>query len=218
MKDWNNIISNNIVKYRKMAKLTQSELAEKLSFSDKSVSKWERGEAIPDVTVLIAMSEIFGITLNDIVSEVFVQPKSYNVKKQNQLMIALISTGLAWLVATLLFVGFMILVPSMPSKWLCFIYAVPVSAIILLIFSTLWGKNWYKFIFISIIIWSVIVSICLSINIGWHLLYVGIPLQVLTIMWFLLVNDAWKEKFFFNVKNRIKKDKNVTTKDKNIIN
>ena len=65
MKEWDKIISKNIVEYRKRAKLTQSELAEKLNFSDKSISKWERGEAIPDVVVLINMSEIFRITLND---------------------------------------------------------------------------------------------------------------------------------------------------------
>ena len=62
-------ISNNMLIYRKRAGLTQAELAEKINYSDKAVSKWERGDGVPDVAVLCEMAEIFGVTLNDMVSE-----------------------------------------------------------------------------------------------------------------------------------------------------
>ena len=143
MKEWDKIISKNIVEYRKRAKLTQSELAEKLNFSDKSISKWERGEAIPDVVVLINMSEIFGITLNDLISENDIKPVCNNVDKiRNRILITLLSAGVAWLVATLVFVVLMLVVPELNKSWLAFIYAIPVSVIILLIFACIWGKKW----------------------------------------------------------------------------
>ena len=48
-------IGANIAYYRRRAGLTQAGLAEKLNYSDKAVSKWERGDSIPDVLTLIQM-------------------------------------------------------------------------------------------------------------------------------------------------------------------
>ena len=61
-----NQIGANIAAYRKNAGLTQAGLAEKLNYSDKAVSKWERGDSIPDVLTLMALAEQFGITVNDL--------------------------------------------------------------------------------------------------------------------------------------------------------
>ena len=61
-------ISQKITFYRKAAGLTQLELAEKLNYSDKSVSKWERGDGLPDITVLSNMAELFGISVDDFIS------------------------------------------------------------------------------------------------------------------------------------------------------
>ena len=63
------LIAENIAYYRKLNGDTQAGLAEKLSYSDKSVSKWERGEAIPDAAVLKRMSEIFGVTVDYLLNE-----------------------------------------------------------------------------------------------------------------------------------------------------
>ena len=64
MEELNKIIANNLVKSRKNAKLTQLELAEKLMYSDKNVSKWERGDSVPDVVILKQLADIYGITVN----------------------------------------------------------------------------------------------------------------------------------------------------------
>ena len=50
------IIASNLTKYRKNLGLTQLELAEKLNYSDKTLSKWERGESIPDIVTLKQLS------------------------------------------------------------------------------------------------------------------------------------------------------------------
>ena len=52
-------IAKNLTAYRKRCNLTQSQLAEKINYSDKAVSKWERGEGVPDTLVLLKMCEIF---------------------------------------------------------------------------------------------------------------------------------------------------------------
>lgn len=70
-----NIVARNIAKYRKAAGLTQSQLAEKLNYSDKSVSKWERAEGTPDTETLVAMARLFGVTVNELISDAQVQSK-----------------------------------------------------------------------------------------------------------------------------------------------
>ena len=64
MVDLKLIVASNIIKLRTDAKMTQSELGEKLNYSDKSVSKWERAESLPDANVLKQLSEIFGVTVD----------------------------------------------------------------------------------------------------------------------------------------------------------
>lgn len=64
-----NIVARNIAKYRKASGLTQSELAERLNYSDKSVSKWERAEGTPDTETLVAMARLFGVTINELISD-----------------------------------------------------------------------------------------------------------------------------------------------------
>ena len=65
MEELKKIIAKNLVTYRKQAHLTQAELAEKVGYSDKNVSKWERAEGVPDVLVLHQLAELYGVTVND---------------------------------------------------------------------------------------------------------------------------------------------------------
>ena len=61
-----NRIAKNLTFYRENAGQTQLELAEKLNYSDKSISKWERGEGIPGVFVLTQIAQLYGVTVNDL--------------------------------------------------------------------------------------------------------------------------------------------------------
>ena len=189
MKELNEIIAKNIADYRKSQNLTQSELAEKINFSDKSISKWERGEAIPDVSVLLSMSQIFGVSIDDIVSdhsEKIIETRTQH-SRRNKYLISILSAGIAWLVATLIFTIFKVFVPSIENAWLCFIYAVPVSMIVFLVFACLWSKNWTKCLFASLLVWTLLAAICLSSTYNlWKLFYIGIPLQIMFVLWFVL--------------------------------
>ena len=64
MEDLKSIIAENITALRKGSSMTQIELAEKLNYSDKAISKWERGESVPDITVLKAIADMFGVTVD----------------------------------------------------------------------------------------------------------------------------------------------------------
>ena len=57
------IISKNITCLRKKNKMTQGELADKLFYSNKAVSKWERGESLPDAEMLQKIADLFNVPI-----------------------------------------------------------------------------------------------------------------------------------------------------------
>ena len=59
-------IGSFIAVLRKANGLTQRELAEKLNVSDKAVSRWERDECAPDLTLIPVLAEIFGVTSDEL--------------------------------------------------------------------------------------------------------------------------------------------------------
>jgi transcriptional regulator with XRE-family HTH domain len=69
MSDLKTIIARNIIELRRKNNMTQLELAEKLNYTDKAVSKWERGESLPDIAVLKTIADMFGVGLDYLVSE-----------------------------------------------------------------------------------------------------------------------------------------------------
>lgn len=199
----NGKIAKNLIFYRKMAGMTQAELAEKINYSDKSVSKWESGNGAPDVYTLMQIAELFGVTLNDLVkSGEPVRPKS----KEHGLhsLILLLSSGVLWLAATLFYVAMQILGPS-GDWWLAFLYAVPLNAIILLVFACVWKYRTLNFICVSVIIWTSLLCIYLtakfvSIRLGnsygglWLVFLLGMPLQILDVLWIFFRSLFRKKK------------------------
>ena len=183
MDDINLVIAKNICEYRKQLGLTQAQLGEKLNFTDKSVSKWEKGEYLPEISVLYKMCELFGVTLNDLTKEqeTVVIPKK---EKHNKILITLMSAGLVWFIATIAFVALIIFLPSFTLSYLCFIYALPISAIVLLVFSCVWGNNLLKFCSTSFLSWTILLSICLTFSDVWYLFLIGAPFQILISLWF----------------------------------
>ena len=189
MKDLREIIAKNICALRTDMNMTQLQLAEMLNYSDKAVSKWERGEAIPDVTVLKQIADYFGVSVDYLLEEnhgdEHPAKQLVSLKRRNRVIITIMAVACAWLVATIVFA---ILVSVLPesSAWLSYIYAIPVSSIVWLVFNSIWGKRKLNFLIVTILIWSLILSVyltalvCASLNI-WVLFIVGIPLQFITV-------------------------------------
>lgn len=181
-----NAIARNIAFFRKNGGHTQAELAEKLNYSDKSVSKWERAEGVPDIYVLTQIAELYQVSVNDLIR---LDEPQLPCRKP-KVLILLLSLGLVWLAATVLFFALMLLCPGMPGKWLCFLYAVPVSGIILTVFTCLWWQLWKRCISVSVIIWGLAVCIHLTLNlpVSYMIYVVAGVVQLLFILWFLLLS------------------------------
>ena len=184
-------ITSNLVYYRKLCNYKQSYVAEKIGYSDKAISKWERGEAIPDVYILYSLAELYGITIEDILSEN--RKKKIPTANRNKLIVVLLSIGLVWLVATILFVFLQWFGKGKGwfSTWfyMPYIYAIPISAIVGLVFNKIWGKRFISFFIVSLIVWGVGLSLerslCNYIDWAWLFYIICTPIEVLTILWYL---------------------------------
>lgn len=190
MNDLKPIIAKNIAELRISAGMTQIELAEKLNYTDKAVSKWERGESVPDVSVLMQIAELFGVTLDYLVHE---QVKTAPVKElggdrdRNRSLIMGISIVLVWLIATFVYVSTDIASVEASYRWLAFVWAVPVSAIVWLVFNSIWFNQRINYIIISLLMWSTLAGTYLTLliaGLNWWILFVlGIPAQIIILMW-----------------------------------
>ncbi|MBE5743062.1 MAG: helix-turn-helix transcriptional regulator [Clostridiales bacterium] len=202
MEEIKSIFAQNLIRLRKQMKITQVEFAEKINYSDKAVSKWERGESIPDVAVLKSISDFFGVTIDFLISahneeEVIKQPTNYakTVKNRNRFLISAITIVAIFVCALTVFVS----LQSANHEYLwvnflgCFVFPLPIYFLLLLIFSSLWAKRIWKIVFVSAFIWSLIlVSFCivwLATSKPYPLVFVvGIPAQVITLMSFGIIN------------------------------
>ena len=192
MEDLKPIIAKNITALRQGAKMTQSELAERLNYSDKAISKWERAESIPDITVLKAIADLFGVPLDYLVRENPEEPAKIETApvaagNRNHRVITTLSMLVVWFVATLVYVLMDMIVPELLARYIVFVYALPVSMIVWLVFNSIWFNSRHNYLIISLMMWSGIVSVVLTLyafGIGaWQLLLLGIPGQIAIWLW-----------------------------------
>lgn len=195
MEELKQVIANNLINYRKQARYTQQELAEKINYSDKTVSKWERGEGIPDVVVLKELADLYGITVNDFLVDHTEKPKRLKFKDflAKRWLITLLSAGLVFLVATVVVVLWLIIDANttIPVAKYTYIAAIPVSLIVVLVFCCIWGHLWQRCLVVSALVWTLCLLIHLVLDIvpldnAWMIYLVGAALQLLVILWFIL--------------------------------
>ena len=79
-------IGKFIAECRKKENLTQVQLAEKLNITDRAVSKWETGKAMPDSSIMLALCDVLKITVNDLLSGEVVTMENYNKELENKLL------------------------------------------------------------------------------------------------------------------------------------
>ena len=182
-------LAANIAYYRRQCNLTQEELAEKIFYSGKSISKWERGDGVPDIYVLVMLAAIFDISVNDLLAEK--QKKRRLAQPQfRRNIITLMSIGLVWLAAAVVFFFMRVAAPWVTRAWLAFVIAIPVSFIVGTVFTSIWHSVMLRFLCISGIVWSLAVTLHISLRIrNMFLIYViAALLQLLIVLWYLLVN------------------------------
>lgn len=205
------MLGANIVSYRKQRGLTQAGLAEKLNYSDKAVSKWERGESMPDVLTLMQLSELFGVSVNDLLSDPNRLPEQTGAvvgkmekavektlkRKADKQSILGLSSLLVWFVALLSFVVISSL--GIEKSWVAFFYAIPADAIVRLSLLSAWHDFRWNKTLVSVIMWGSLLSIYMSLllfarlNI-WKLFLLGIPGQLAIFLWFRMFRKPSKEE------------------------
>lgn len=209
MEDLKSIIAENITALRKGGSMTQSELAEKLNYSDKAISKWERGESVPDITVLKAIADMFEVTVdyllvrehpdtNEDLSEEELARQEREMKKREKKarlkkthsIIAAMSVLLVWLVATLLFVILDASLKGTIKHLLVIPYAVVASAIVWLVFNTMWFNKRRNYLIISLVVWSIVVAVHITVlacghNL-WQIYLLGVPGQIIIALWSIM--------------------------------
>ena len=196
-------IGANIAAYRKSMGLTQLGLAEKLNYSDKAVSKWERAESVPDVLTLTQLAELFDVTVNDLLVDPNELPANTGKveqvmsaaveramkRKANKRIILGLCTMLVYFVAILLFVIFSSL--DVPKSWIAFIYALPVDAIVRLSLRSAWNDFRHNQWLVSTVMWGILLSVFMSLLLFaefnlWKIFLLGIPGQLAIFLAFRL--------------------------------
>ena len=193
MEDIKSIVAKNISELRQSHRMTQLELAEKLNYSDKAISKWERAESSPDISVLVEIAELFGVTLDylvkaehpdssaeesaeDTTAETCAEKKPRSEGRYNRRAIAYISESGAWIVAICAFIITTLILQRMAFQFLYFFYALPIVMTIRLIFNSVWFNPRHNYYIISLLMWSILATIHVTF------LYFGVNVSLIYLL------------------------------------
>lgn len=195
-------IAANIVFYRKKAGMTQAELAERLNYSDKAVSKWERAESMPDVVTLVLLAQVLEVTTDQLTTDPSSQTPAVSqpvapaaparpgrLSDKRRIIAALVSI-LVWTVALL---AYQVLSDcGIPKSWIGFVIAVPVNAIVLLSLLSAWRHFRWNQVLISVILWGGLVTTFLLFLVFAgvvlpKMFLLGIPGQMGIFLWFRMI-------------------------------
>ncbi|MBQ8840212.1 MAG: helix-turn-helix transcriptional regulator [Clostridia bacterium] len=192
MKDIKARVAKNLGALRRQCGFTQADVAEKLNYSDKAISRWEKGDTLPDINVLYEICQFYGVTMNDLVGEEEARAKEENITEKDarayNAWLCAIAGVSVWLVATVLYFIHNTITDNLSPLWIIFVWAVPVSCIVILLFGRPifhWVAN---FVLSSVVAWTLLGSIYLNLVFFttipnaytfWPIFFIGIPVQAI---------------------------------------
>lgn len=202
MRDVRPIISRNLAKLRKEKGLTQAELAEKMNYSDKAISRWEQGDTLPDVNVLCELCDFYGITLNDLTSEECEIETNTNKKKEikyYKVWRCILASAIIWLIATGVFIFVMTVTNAVNGMWILFVWATPLSILMFLLFGKSILNDLTRFILSSCIMWTTVASLYLSTLVFggfnlWQFFLLGAPVELIIFLTYKMKAISKKQK------------------------
>ena len=200
MDDLKIVVGKNLAALRKHKKMTQLELAEKMNYSDKAVSKWEQGATMPDLETLKQLCDFYGVTLDYLVDPNNIEKPHSDISRDkaifiNHIIITCLLGMVIWMVATLIFVYPLLFLHKTTSYWPVFVWAIPASAFIMLITNRLYFKKSkvVTLIGVSLLIWATLTGIFLHFMFFtdqganlWLCFLLGIPLEAMISLWFAM--------------------------------
>ena len=198
MEELNKIIGNNLTFLRKKAGLTQLEFGEKFSYSDKTVSKWEKGEVVPSVEVLKQIADYHGVSVDFILQEHTSEEDFLSIVKKTPNSANKI-TFIALVIMIIVSIAVTIYIASIYNLgtadvhrnrwWAVFLWILPLSfAIIAFLTKRLFYSNKWMLIWVSCALWSLLLAAFFSFlfdGVYWYLFFIGLPVQAALI---LLIN------------------------------
>ena len=185
------VSASNIIRLRTEAHLTQAELGAKLNYSDKTISKWERGEAIPDAYVLTQIAALFDVSVDYLLSshdkweappEEDEQMKKPRYSEWKIILLAVISVWTGFLTAFVALWIFGII------WWEIFLVALPASIVVLTVLLSVFRRRRYLSWCISALVFSILLLIFAAIPDmrWWQLLILTIPAELIVFLSFHL--------------------------------
>ena len=199
MQDMKRTVAHNISALRRAHGMTQLQLAERLNYSDKAISKWERGDSLPDIVMLKTIADLFGVTVDYLITENHPEDEAIpteeatakttaaELRHRRHTLITSMSILLVWLIATVLFVILFLSLEAHTGALLTLVYAVPVSMIVWLVMNSIWHNRHRNFLIISLLMWSLLAAVYLSILVGgfnfWYIFIFGVPGQAIIVLW-----------------------------------
>lgn len=197
------VIAMNLSELRKGRGMTQQDLAEKLNYTDKAISKWERAESVPDILVLKQIADMFGVTVDYLLCETHDEILTPNeeeekkahaeaVKRQQSIRARGFVTGmsvlLVWMAALVLFIVFDTVSANPLFQWFVFACAICASLILWLVMNSIWFNRRRNYLIISLLMWSFLILLFMTVwfladRLLWLMFILGIPGQAIIIMW-----------------------------------
>ena len=180
MENIREIVSNNIITLRKQKQMTQIDLAKKINYSDKAVSRWENGEVVPDVETLQKISNVFGVPVSYMLEKHENEEKGVKIlKNPNQLIMQFLAVCVAWVIISVVFVYLQLIYNYI--FWQGFVWGVPISTAICMWFNRKNDNRVVRLILRSILNWSLLASVYLQLlflNNLWLIFIIGVPIQL----------------------------------------
>ena len=204
MEGYSKIVAKNIIALRKSKGLTQQDFAKVLNYSDKTISKWELGYAIPSVETLKQIADYFGVSLDFFLEpheEVSANGVLRLMNRKTRRILIMVLFDLFFLSAAA--VGFAALATTLGGGdvyWPIFLWAISLS----LLFNSICSNQWWKhtlwpYLFVSLTIWSILISLYLTIIYAdmhynfWYLFFMGLPIQLAAIIILSLSHSTSRE-------------------------
>lgn len=193
MEKLNKIVANNLINLRKMNGLTQNDFASKLNYSNKTISKWELGYAIPNVETLKDIADYYGVSVDYFLVDHEIKNGQTEVIKTFQYRLAMMLLIDVFFLAGSA-VAYVIGVSFTSAQiWPSFIYAAAFSCFFnAIVVDKWWHNRLVTEIFASLTVWGLLFAIyftLLTSNITynfWYLFFLGLPIQAAIILIFIM--------------------------------
>ncbi len=181
------IFGENLAHLRKEQNITQQTLADYLNYSPKAISKWERGEAIPEAEVLLKIASYFNVTIDFLFhKDSIANRQKYipeKVKNKNLLCTTILMATVVWTIISVVFT-YLILIKGDVHLEL-FLWGLPATALVIEIAYRKKSRR-FQAIILSILLWTFLTSLFVELLTTYNMFLifvVGIPAQIAIFVW-----------------------------------